>query len=136
MAKKKVNKRRDYNLGSRDVIVYGKSSIPRQMLFMILRGPGLIGRDVIEETAEMKAYAIKKRIKLKFMSATTATAFIAHLADANTWATAVIYNKGSLKDESGFIQKKMDRLLIPTLEISANGKVTSMLDGLEKLSKN
>ena len=134
MAKKKVNVRKDYDLEARDVVVYKKSNIPRQMRFMILRGPGLDVQHAIEENNELKGFASKKRIKLKFMQAVTLEDVVMHLKDANTWATGVIYQMGVLKDESEIVKKTIKRLLIPALEISESGKVQSMVDGLKSLA--
>jgi hypothetical protein len=134
MAKKKVNKRRDYNLSSRDVITYEKSRIPRQTGFMILRGPGLNATEAIEENGLMRKMGIKKRFKLKFMQAMALDDVIKHFKEANTWASGIVYNLGSITDEAQALKKTIDRLLIPTLEIKEDGKETSLVEGLEKMS--
>ncbi len=134
MAKKKVNKRRDYNLSSRDVITYEKSRIPRQTGFMILRGPGLNATEAIEENGLMRKMGIKKRFKLKFMQAMTLDDVIKHFKEANTWASGIIYHLGNITDEGEALKKTIDRLLIPTLEIKEEGKASSLVEGLDKMS--
>ncbi len=131
-----MNERRDYSLSKTDVITYHKSKIPRQMQFMILRGPGLNVQDAISENAEIKKIALKRRYKFKFMQANSAEDVIKYLKDANTWATGVVYNLGDIIDENKLIQKTLDKLLIRTVEIKLGGKVESVLEGLEQLSKN
>lgn len=127
-----MSERRDYGLSKTDVIVYKKSRIPRQKLFMILRGPGLNVQDAIEENAEIKKQATRKHFKLKFMQANSAEDVVKWLKDANTWASAVIYDGGTVKDESEIIKKTLKKILIPVIEVSESGKITSMLDGLEE----
>jgi len=134
MAKKKVNVRKDYDLEARDMVVYKRSRIPRQMQFMILRGPGLDVQAAIEENEEMKKLSLRKRFKLKFMQARNVDEVILHLKDANTWATGVIYNLGDLKDESQLIKKTIDRILITSLEVKETGKINSILEALQTLA--
>ena len=133
MAKKKVNKRRTYDLSSRDVIVYDKSSIPRQIQFMILRGTGLLAKQIEAENEEIKIFAKKRRFKVKFMKANSIDEIIFHLNEANTWASGVVYQLGNLSDETSALKKKLDRLLIPTLSITPTSEQTSLIDGIELL---
>ena len=133
MAKKKVNKRRTYDLSSRDVIVYDKSSIPRQIQFMILRGTGLLAKQIEAENEEIKIFAKKRRFKVKFMKANTLDEIIFHLNDANTWASGVVYQLGNLTDKTPALQKKLDRLLIPTLAITPTSEQTNVMEGIEFL---
>ena len=133
MAKKKVNKRRTYDLSSRDVIVYDKSSVPRQVQFMILRGTGLLAKQIEAENEEIKIFAKKRRFKVKFMKANTLDEIIFHLNDANTWASGVVYQLGNLTDKTPALQKKLDRLLIPTLAITPTSEQTNVMEGIEFL---
>lgn len=135
MAKTKMNERKDYGLSKTDVIVYKKSRIPRQKQYMILRGPGLDVQVGIEENAEIKKLAARRHFKIKFMQANTVEDVVKWLKDANTWASAVVYDGGTLKDEAELIKKTVKKILIPAIQVSFNGKINSMLDGLEEALK-
>lgn len=135
MAKMKASERRDYNLSKTDVITYKKSREPRQKNYMILRGTGLNVQESLEENEKMKTLAKRRRFKLKFMHANTLEELIAHFKDANTWATAVIYHRGSIEDQNDELKKTLKRLLIPTLEVSEEGKTADFFDGLQSLCK-
>ena len=118
MAKKKENKRRTYDLGSRDVITYEKSSIQRKMLFLILRGPGLLQSEIEAQNAEIQKVAARLRFKVKLVTVKTEEEVIARLKDANVWAGGIIYNSGALEDPSGNIKRTIQKLLIPTKKIT------------------
>jgi len=135
MAKKKVNQRRDYSLGKTDEIVYEPSRIQRKMNFLILRGPGLIQKSVIEENDEIKKLAQARRFKVKLVQVKEEDEAMDWLKDANSWAGGVVYHPGSFTDQSEAIQKTIKKILIPVHFIKPNDEVSASdyLDGLKKL---
>src|SRR4051812_43635864 len=107
MAKKKVNKRRTYDLLRNDPIVYERSNVQRKMHFLVLRGPGWIQQDLLNENELMNEFAIQRRFKLKFVQVKTSEEVIKNLKDANVWAGGVIFFQGLLTDEDQAIKKAL-----------------------------
>ena len=68
----------------------------------------------------MKAVATARHAKLKFLQAKSEEEMIKFIKEANTWASGIILNLGSLTHESGLIQKAIKGILIPTQEIKGN----------------
>ena len=137
MAKKKVNKRRDYDLGSKDVITYEKSKVQRKMHFLILRGPGLNQQEVIQENPRINEFAAEKKNKGKLVQYKTEEDVIKQLKDSNNWAGGVVFNPGSLTDEYQAIKKAIKGILIPVHKISVTVPTTvfSYIEGLKELIK-
>ncbi len=133
MAKTKMSERKDYSLSKTDVITYKRSRIPRQMQFMILRGPGLNVQSAISDNEAIKKLALRKRFKLKFMQANTNEDVVNYLKDANTWATALIYELGTLADGDELTKKTLKKILIPTIKVSELDKKSSMIEGIENI---
>ncbi len=129
--KKKVNVRTDYSYeAKRSLPQYAKSTVPRKTLYAIVRGPGLNAAQTILENEELKAFALKKRIKLKFLQAKTEEDLIQFIKDANVWAAGIILNLGSLEDRSENIIKAIRKILISTKEVRGED---SYVEALEKL---
>jgi len=119
MAKKKVNKRTDYDAEKRDIVYYERSRIQRKMNFLILRGPGLIQKDVIEENEAIKKFALLQHFKVKFVQVRMENEAVDWLKDANTWAGGVVYHPGSFIDYDGEIKQTIKKILIPVQPIPA-----------------
>jgi hypothetical protein len=140
VAKKKVNVRKEYDLGKRDGISYGRSSIQRKPFFLILRGPSLEARQVIEENKQINEFCDDHSIKVKYLSFKTEAEAILHLKDANTWASGVVIHLGAFPDEQGKVAKTMKSILIPVISVSssldADVPIRSSqiyLDGIQKM---
>ena len=118
MLKKKENKRRSYDLGSKDVITFEKSRVQRKMIFLILRGPGLLQVEIEAQNAAIQKAAASLRFKVKLVTVKTEEEIIAHLKDANVWAGGVVYNPGSLDDASENIKKTIKKLLISVKKLN------------------
>jgi hypothetical protein len=136
MAKKKVNKRTDYDLEGRDVVVYEKSRIQRKMLFMILRGPGLIQAEVNDENEAIKKLGVSLHFKLKFFQVKTVEEAIDCLKDANVWAGGVVFQPADLEDENQELKKTIKKVLIPVHVLTDPADETPFLDALKTLLKN
>jgi hypothetical protein len=132
MAKKKVNVRKDYSYETKkSPPKYAPSRTPRKPFYLILRGPGMNPTQVIEENEEIKTFAKKDRLKLKFLAAKTLDDAIKILKEALPWATGAVFNQGDLvDDETGKLKRTISKLLYPTVMIQSDG---SYEDALEKL---
>jgi len=133
MAKKKVNKRTDYDLENRDVVVYEKSRIQRKMNFMILRGPGLIQSVANEENESIKKLGITLHYKVKFFQVKTLEEAVQCLKDANVWAGGVVFDPGSLVDPEQVLLKTTKKLMIPVKTLSKPVDEASFLNALKAL---
>lgn len=133
MAKKKVNVRKDYSYAAKkSPPKYAKASIPRKPFFLILRGPGLDPRGVIEENEIIKAYAAKKRLKVKFLAAKTVDEAVKTFKDALPWAGGAVFNPGELTDDSsGTLKRTLSKLLYPTETIEAGDSYEEALERLQ-----
>ena len=128
---KKVNERKDYSYSAKKgPPKYKPAKIPRKPNFLILRGPGLDPRQVIEENNELRAFAEKKQVKIKFLQAHTEDEMVKMLKESNTWATGVVLNRATLTDETGKIKKTNTQILCATEELGSDG---SYLTALKKL---
>jgi len=137
MAKKKVNKRTDYEAEKRDLVIYERSRIQRKMNFLILRGPGLIQKDVILENEAIKKFALLQHFKVKFVQVRMENEAVDWFKDANTWAGGVVYHPGKFIDFDGEIKATIKKILIPVQAIAAVESVTAenYLDALQALIK-
>ncbi len=119
MAQKKVNVRKDYSYAAKKSLPkYKPASIARKPQFLILRGPGFDPRKITEENIQLREFADRKLIKLKFLQANTADEMVKVLKDGNTWATGIILVPGGLIDESGILQKTMSKLMCATTQVT------------------
>ena len=117
MAKKKVNKRKDYSFEAKIRLpAYERAAVRRRMQFSVIRGPGLKQIDIISENEELKAYALRRHAKLKFFQAKSEDEIILLMKESNTWASGILLHLGSLTHESGLIKKAIKSILIPVRE--------------------
>lgn len=136
MAKKKVNKRTDYDLEARDVVVYDRAAIRRKMSFMILRGPGLIQAVANEENEAIKKQGNILHYKVKFFQIKTVAEAVRCLKDANVWAGGVVFDPGTLVDENQEIAKTVKKILIPVKMLSQPVDESSFLNALKTLVRS
>ena len=136
MAKKKVNKRTDYELEARDVVVYDRSRIQRKMSFMILRGPGLVQAVANEENEAIKKQGILLHYKVKFFQVKTVEEAVRCLKDANVWAGGVVFDPGTLVDENQDIAKTIKKILIPVKTLTQPVDESSFLKALRVLVRS
>ena len=131
MAKKKINVRKDYSYKTKkSPPKYDRAGIARKNLYLILRGPDLNATQIIEENEELKEFAARKSIKLKFLQAKDEADFILKIKDGNVWAAGIVHHLGSLNDEDGKIKTALQRILISSEEVREDG---SYIDSLQKL---
>lgn len=124
MPKKKVNVRKDYSYATKKSPPrYKRASIPRKPFYMILRGPDLDPREVIEENEVLKEIARKARFKLKFLNVKTTEEAIRALKDGNTWATGAVLTKAGLEDEDESLKRVIQKILYSVIVTSE--KVTN-----------
>ncbi len=133
MAKKKENKRRTYDLGSKDVITYEKSPVQRKMNFLVLRGPGILQTEIEAQNTAVQNVTTKLHIKVKFVTVKTEEEIIANLKDANVWAGGVVYNAGTLEGSEN-VKKTVKKLLIPVKELSET-EADVFVDAVKELVK-
>ncbi len=130
--KPKVNVRKDYSYAAKKgPPKYGAATEPRKTLYLVLRGPGVDMSKSAEENAELKAYAIKSRIKFKFLQAKSESEVIQFIKEANTWAAGIVVHLGDLEDSSGNIEQAIKKLLISTAEVRENGSYVEALKVLK-----
>lgn len=119
MAKKKVNVRKDYSYeAKKGPVQYKRASVPRKSQFLILRGPGLDPRLIIEENARLRVFEDKEKIKLKFLLAKTEEEIVKILKESNSWANGAVVNLGELLDESGAIKRTLGKVLYKAVKVS------------------
>ena len=132
---KKLNERRTYDLGKNDVITYKKPSSPRKLNFMVLRGPGISGKKMVDENAEINAFMLKQSVKAKFYPCKDLEEAIRLIKDANTWAAAIVFNPGSLDPNADEMKRTLKKILIPVKKIdpSPEGSAETYIDALGEL---
>jgi 3-dehydroquinate dehydratase len=122
--RQKINKRKEYNLSKTDGITYEKSRILKKINFLILRGPGFVQMEVIEENNAIKKLGISQHFKIKLVQVKDQEEAIEWIKDANTWAGGIVYNPGEMEDEGQLIQKTIKKILIPVQTISSLTEAT------------
>jgi hypothetical protein len=131
MAKKKVNVRKDYSYEhKKSPPQYGRAAIARKNLYVILRGPGLDPNEFPAENEELKSYALKHGLKVKFVQAKDAEAIVTAIKEANVSAAGIVLNMGEIEDESGKINAAIRKILISTIEVREEG---AYLESLKEL---
>ena len=138
MAKKKVNKRYDYESEAKDKVVYERSRISRKMNFLILRGPGADAEEVLEQNEKIRRMGTLQHFKMKFIQCKTADEVAAHIKESNVWAGGVVFYPGTLEDPGEVIAKTIKKVLIPVERLSTNkstGQEVTSADYLAVLKK-
>jgi hypothetical protein len=125
MAKKKVNKRYDYESEAQDKVVYERSRIQRKMNFLILRGPGTDTESVLDENEKIRRMGTLQHFKMKFIQCKTVEEAATQIKDSNVWAGGVVFYPGTLDSTDPMIVKTIQKILIPVETLSMKSEVTS-----------
>lgn len=135
MAKKKINVRKDYSYEAKVRLpAYDRAKVRRQLHFLILRGPGLLQAEVIEENAEIKRFATGQHLKIKLLQTQTSEDAAKLIKESYTYASGVVFHPGNLQDEEKHIKNMIAKMRIPVKMISGEaGDSSEYIDALKAM---